>query len=63
MPIESLPTIDVSPRKSHSKSWMYFISFLFAIYTVSDIEKMGELLVCFLSWLDDLFIGNVEILM
>ena len=61
--MEILSTIEVRPRKSHSKSLVYLIGLLLAIYYVSDLEKICELSVSFLTWLDDLFMDGVEILM
>jgi hypothetical protein len=61
--MEIISTIEVRPRKSHSKSLVYLIGLLWAIYHVSDLERICKLFVSFLTWLDDLFVGDVEILM
>ena len=64
MPIEILPTIDARPSKrSYYISAIYFICLMMAVYFVSDTERISEIFICFLTWVDDLFVDQVEILM
>lgn len=59
MPIEISSTIALKPTKRNAlKSCIYFLGVLLTLYSLTDKEKMAEIFVTFLTWVDDLFVDS-----